>query len=54
MNDSRSAAFEELAARCRSCTACGLAAARTHVVFGTGVPDAEILMVGEGPGENEV
>lgn len=53
MNDSRSAAFEELAARCRSCKACGLAATRTHVVFGTGVPDAEILMVGEGPGENE-
>ena len=26
---------------------------RTHVVFGQGVPDAEVLFAGEGPGANE-
>lgn len=53
MNESRPSSFEELAVRCRACTACGLASTRTHVVFGVGVPDAEVLLVGEGPGENE-
>lgn len=53
MNESRSSSLEELAARCRTCTACGLASTRTHVVFGVGTPDAEVLLVGEGPGENE-
>ena len=38
---------------CRACTACGLAAARHNVVFGVGNPQAEVLFVGEGPGENE-
>ena len=53
MNESRPSSLEELAVRCRACTACGLASTRTHVVFGVGVPDAEVLLVGEGPGENE-
>lgn len=26
---------------------------RTHVVFGTGVADAEVMFIGEGPGEQE-
>ena len=53
MNESRPSSLEELAVRCRACTACGLASTRTHVVFGVGVPDAEVLLVGEGPGETK-
>ncbi len=46
-------AWEELKQKCQTCRNCGLAATRTHVVFGEGVPDAEVLFVGEGPGQNE-
>lgn len=45
--------WEELETRCRTCTGCALAATRQNVVFGVGVPDAEILFIGEGPGANE-
>ena len=45
--------WEELEARCQSCTGCELAATRTNVVFGVGNRQAEVLFVGEGPGENE-
>ena len=38
---------------CLACQKCGLADTRTHVVFGVGRTDAEVLFVGEGPGENE-
>jgi uracil-DNA glycosylase family 4 len=40
----------EVAARC---TACSLAEGRTNVVFGAGAPDAEVLIVGEAPGQQE-
>ena len=43
----------ELKATCESCTRCGLCENRHHVVFGVGNPRAEILFVGEGPGEQE-
>ena len=36
-----------------ACTACGLAETRTQVVFGVGDPQADLLFVGEGPGEQE-
>ena len=42
-----------LAEQASSCTACGLAATRTHVVFGDGTPRARVMFVGEGPGRNE-
>lgn len=45
--------WETLTEKCRNCTACGLAVTRTNVVVGVGKPDAEVLFVGEGPGENE-
>ena len=45
--------WEALTEQCRNCTACGLAATRTNVVVGVGQPDAEVLFIGEGPGENE-
>ncbi len=35
------------------CTACGLAATRTQVVFGSGDPAADLMFVGEGPGADE-
>ena len=35
------------------CNKCPLAATRTNVVFGVGPEDAEVLFIGEGPGENE-
>ena len=38
---------------CRSCIRCGLCETKTNSVFGVGNPQAEILFVGEGPGEQE-
>jgi hypothetical protein len=35
------------------CPRCRLAETRRHVVFGEGAPDADILVVGEAPGEEE-
>jgi DNA polymerase len=35
------------------CTRCPLHAGRTQIVFGDGNPDADLLFVGEGPGEQE-
>jgi DNA polymerase len=37
----------------RSCRACGLWRGRTHVVPGHGRADADIMLVGEGPGYHE-
>lgn len=45
--------WEQLKAQCMSCTRCGLCQARTNVVFGVGRQDADILFIGEGPGEQE-
>ena len=36
-----------------SCTRCGLCETRQHVVFGVGNRNADIMFVGEGPGEQE-
>ena len=37
----------------KGCTRCVLCQTRTNTVFGEGDPDAKILFIGEGPGENE-
>ena len=37
----------------RGCTACVLCENRTQTVFGEGDPDASIMFIGEGPGQNE-
>ncbi len=42
-----------LKARCESCRACSLCETRTNVVFGVGDPNAKLLFIGEGPGEQE-
>jgi len=38
---------------CRSCTACELAKTRTHVVVGHGPTPSPLMIIGEGPGEQE-
>ena len=45
--------WEALRERCLQCRACGLCETRTNVVFGVGDPTAEVLFVGEAPGERE-
>ena len=45
----RDALYEE----CIHCQKCGLAETRTNVVFGEGARDAEVMFIGEGPGEQE-
>lgn len=45
--------WEELERQCLACRRCALADTRTHVVFGAGQRDAEVMFVGEGPGEQE-
>lgn len=45
--------LEDLASHCHQCQRCGLAAGRTHVVVSRGHPQAPILVVGEGPGQQE-
>ena len=45
--------WESLERECGRCRGCGLAETRTNVVFGVGATDAEILLVGEGPGQHE-
>ena len=45
--------WEELEAACDQCTKCALHETRTNVVFGVGNKNAEVMLVGEGPGENE-
>ena len=45
--------LDELLRSCRVCTACRLAQTRTNVVCGEGDPEADLMIVGEGPGEDE-
>ncbi len=45
--------WDELEQSCLSCQKCALADTRSHVVFGVGPRNAEIMCIGEGPGENE-
>ncbi len=44
---------EALRESCMQCRKCGLAETRHNVVFGVGNPEAKIMFIGEGPGENE-
>lgn len=45
--------LEVLRERCLQCTACPLCQTRTNVVFGVGKAPADIVFVGEGPGQQE-
>ncbi|WP_316433519.1 uracil-DNA glycosylase [Leptolyngbya sp. NK1-12] len=45
--------MEEMSLHCNRCHRCDLGATRTYAVVGRGNPQAPILIVGEGPGQNE-
>jgi len=45
--------WDTLKSACLSCAKCELCKTRTNVVVGVGNPSAEILFIGEGPGEQE-
>ena len=45
--------WNDLKAVCRECRSCELCETRNNVVFGIGNEQADILFVGEGPGEQE-
>ena len=45
--------WEQLEAQCDACTRCGLCQTRHNVVFGIGNETADVMLVGEGPGEQE-
>ena len=47
------AEFEKLKEICLSCEKCELCKGRRNVVFGVGNPNAKVMFVGEGPGEQE-
>ena len=45
--------FAELEKECKKCSKCELCKTRHNVVFGVGNTNAEVMFIGEGPGENE-
>ena len=45
--------WDGLAAQARACSRCGLCETRTQAVFGVGAADADLVVVGEGPGADE-
>jgi len=45
--------LEDIRADIGDCQRCKLAPARTHIVFGSGNPNAELVFVGEAPGYDE-
>ncbi len=45
--------LQELEKICKNCTLCDLSKTRTNVVFGEGNPNANLMFIGEGPGEME-
>jgi len=47
------ATLAEVEQQALGCIRCPLSRGRTQVVFGEGAPDADLLVVGEGPGHDE-
>ena len=45
--------MENIREACKDCALCALSAGRTRLVFGDGNPKAEVMLIGEGPGEQE-
>lgn len=45
--------WAELEAKCGACRGCSLWQTRTNLVFGTGSREADLMFVGEAPGEQE-
>ena len=46
-------ALEQLRQQALACEKCGLCQTRTNVVFGVGNPQGGVMLIGEGPGEQE-
>ena len=53
MPDGKELKINELMQECSLCKNCDLCGGRHNVVFGVGTPDAEVMFIGEGPGEQE-
>lgn len=53
MPDGKELKINELMQECSLCKNCDLCRGRHNVVFGVGTPDAEVMFIGEGPGEQE-
>lgn len=45
--------WEDLIAECSKCQKCDLCKTRNNVVVGVGNKNADVMFIGEGPGENE-
>ena len=45
--------WQNLEQTCMGCEKCGLCQTRHNVVFGVGPRDADVMFIGEGPGEQE-
>ena len=45
--------WDDLRRDCLACRRCPLGETRTNLVFGVGVENAEVVFIGEGPGEQE-
>lgn len=45
--------WDELERQCSCCTRCGLYQTKNSVVFGVGPRTADVMFIGEGPGEQE-
>ena len=45
--------IDDLAEQIRKCTKCPLHQSRVNAVPGTGNPKARVMLIGEGPGQNE-
>ena len=52
-SEDRAAALRLLEKEASACTRCPLHESRTTVVFGDGDPDADLMFIGEGPGQHE-
>jgi DNA polymerase len=48
-----SGALAAVRAELGDCTRCRLCEQRTHIVFGVGDPNAKLMFIGEGPGQDE-
>jgi DNA polymerase len=51
--EERAQALALVAAEASGCERCELARGRTHVVFASGDPNADLMIIGEGPGAQE-
>ncbi len=51
--DNLDARWQALEEKCRACQKCPLCETRTNCVFGTGNRNADLMFVGEAPGEQE-